>query len=1003
MGREFPDMMKRLAALATPGFVVAIVAAAVLDVRGIYEPHWLLPTLNMVFLFTPGWVVAYVSIRGYLAGGSLALLLFGSGAMVYGTGSGVAGWLIAFFGAVDAGILLHNTASAIGGVLNVVSGLLVMRAAAASPAHPRRIGVLLLYGGLVTVLVGLTVASLRGLTPSFVLPGGGFTPVRQATLGIAVGCYAASAVLFGKRYAERRSDFLYWGSLALALLGIGLCGIFMQPAVGSLVGWFSRGAQYVGSVYFLIAVVRASRDAQRTKVPVVQAIASLFQEAEANLRVLVETATDAIIAVDQDNRVLLWNGAAERLFGYRGEEAIGAHLGDVTGLRAQFEAWSQAQDVQGAPGGVVRLGSHLEAEVRRKNGQTFPAEFSVSTRRTPTGWVGTIILRDVSERKWAEEALKHSEEKYRTLFEIGADAIFLIDNETGQIYDANATAAALYGYPHEELLTLRNTDLSAEPDQTRKAGRSDATRIPVRWHRRKDGTIFPVEIVASRLRWQDRACHIAAIRDITARLEAAAAFSARTGQLQAVRAVTEEITRELDLGALLHLITERVVELIGGGQCMIRLWDEDGQWLVPRGYAGSDAHWGDRRLRLGEGVAGTAAQRRQGMIVNDFRTSPYAIPLLTEGTTHTAVLAEPLLFGDRLVGVISINREADQRPFTEEDRQLLALFASQAAIAIENARLYQAIGDHASTLEARVAERTAELSGVNQDLQAALRQAEEGSRAKSDFLMNMSHELRTPLNGILGFSELLLRQSGALPRDKQDRFLTHIHTSGQRLLELVTQILDYTAADAGDLPLHCQPLPLAAALEEVRAQIRPLTATKGQALEIEIAPDLPVLHADPARFRQICFNLLTNAVKFTPAGGAVRVTARRICDFGLPIADLKTPDSIPQSAIGNPQSAMSLPPQSAIGNRQSPIESSWLELSVADSGIGISPEDLPRLFDHFTQLEDVATKRHAGAGLGLALTKKLVELHGGRIWATSEGEGKGSTFTVRLPFTGPAG
>ncbi|MEI8192123.1 MAG: GAF domain-containing protein, partial [candidate division NC10 bacterium] len=187
----------------------------------------------------------------------------------------------------------------------------------------------------------------------------------------------------------------------------------------------------------------------------------------------------------------------------------------------------------------------------------------------------------------------------------------------------------------------------------------------------------------------------------------------RGEQLEAIRAVSVEITRELDLDALLQLITVRVVGLIGGGQRMIRLWDEDGQWLVPRAYTGSDAHWGDRRLRLGEGVAGTAAQRRQGMIVNDFRTAPYATPLLLEGTTHTAVLAEPLLFGDRLVGVIHIDREADQQPFTEKDRQLLALFAQQAAIAIENARLHEATVRRGEQLEALLSSLQTVTSGLD--------------------------------------------------------------------------------------------------------------------------------------------------------------------------------------------------------------------------------------------------------------------------------------------------
>ncbi|MEI8191212.1 MAG: GAF domain-containing protein, partial [candidate division NC10 bacterium] len=164
----------------------------------------------------------------------------------------------------------------------------------------------------------------------------------------------------------------------------------------------------------------------------------------------------------------------------------------------------------------------------------------------------------------------------------------------------------------------------------------------------------------------------------------------RRRHLEAVRAISEEITRELDLPILLGLITQRAVDLLGAGQGMIRLWDETNEVLVPKAWTGGGDHRGELRLRLGEGVAGTAAQRRQGMIVNDFRTSAYATKEVLQQTSHTVVLAEPLLYRGRLVGVVTINREQGMGPFTAEDQILSALFASQAAIAIENARLFDA-------------------------------------------------------------------------------------------------------------------------------------------------------------------------------------------------------------------------------------------------------------------------------------------------------------------------
>jgi PAS domain S-box-containing protein len=449
----------------------------------------------------------------------------------------------------------------------------------------------------------------------------------------------------------------------------------------------------------------------------------------------------------------------------------------------------------------------------------------------------------------------------------------------------------------------------------------------------------------------------------------------RRAQLQAVRAVSAEIIQELDLAQVLRLVAQRACALTGAAAADIDLWDNDRQILVPNTSYGHAAPRPATARCLGEGVMGAVAASRHGLIINDYRSSPIAHPDTRAHTTITASLVEPLLYRDTLLGVIGVDHETPGRIFTPQDQDLLRLFAAQAAIAIENARLHEQIKDHAATLERQVQERT-------QDLEFALRLAEAASRAKSEFLTNMSHELRTPLNGILGFADLMLRQGQTLPREKQARFLANIHTSGQRLLELVSQLLDYTTAQGGGLGLERRPLSPAGALDEVLAEVRPLATKKGLALQVEIAYDLPCVHADSVRFRQICFNLLTNAVKFTPVGGTITVTARAVTgQLGdLAIGQLESDPNDPRAQLP------SRPP------------AEWLELSVTDTGIGIRREDLPRLFQQFTQLESAYTKRHAGSGIGLALTRQLVELHGGRIWAESDGEGKGSTFRVVLPF-----
>jgi PAS domain S-box-containing protein len=286
-------------------------------------------------------------------------------------------------------------------------------------------------------------------------------------------------------------------------------------------------------------------------------------------------------------------------------------------------------------------------------------------------------------------------------------------------------------------------------------------------------------------------------------------------------------------------------------------------------------------------------------------------------------------------------------------------------------------------LEATVEARTRELQAANTELQNTMRRAEEASRHKSTFLANMSHELRTPLNSILGFSELLQGRSFGPLTEKQARYVDNIRTSGQHLLALINDLLDLSKVEAGKLELQLQSLEVREVLEAALHVFRPQAEAKQQALVLEVAGDAPTITADPLRVRQALYNLLSNAVKFTPAGGQVTVTARRV-------------RSAESDVRSETDSTSHLAPRASDGTE-------FVEISVRDTGIGIGPDDLPKLFQPFTQLEHTSMKRAQGTGLGLALTRRLVELHGGTIWAESEGEGRGASFTIRLPAAGPSG
>src|SRR5215470_13304157 len=255
-------------------------------------------------------------------------------------------------------------------------------------------------------------------------------------------------------------------------------------------------------------------------------------------------------------------------------------------------------------------------------------------------------------------------------------------------------------------------------------------------------------------------------------------------------------------------------------------------------------------------------------------------------------------------------------------------------------------------LELKVRERTTELEHSRQELAAARDEALAANRHKSAFLANMSHELRTPLNAIIGFSEVLgTRLFGPLS-DKQAEYVEDIHASGHHLLSLINDILDLSKIEAGRLELRWSTFDLSAAVDNVLTLMRERASRAGLRLGKELSPALGAVTADERAVKQILINLLTNAVKFTDRGGAVTV-----------------------HAAPNGQEVV---------------------IAVADTGIGIAPDDQALIFQEFRQGRSDYTRKQEGTGLGLALSKRLVELHGGRIWVESE-PGRGSTFRFTLP------
>ncbi len=287
-------------------------------------------------------------------------------------------------------------------------------------------------------------------------------------------------------------------------------------------------------------------------------------------------------------------------------------------------------------------------------------------------------------------------------------------------------------------------------------------------------------------------------------------------------------------------------------------------------------------------------------------------------------------------------------------------------------RMQKELEEYSRGLEKKVMERTRELEEANLSLKVA-------SRHKSEFIAMMSHELRTPLNSIIGFSEVLIDRKFGELNQKQTKYLNYIYESGKHLLSLINDILDLSRIEAGKTELHPQEFPLSEALKGAIAIIRPQAVKKGITLGLDVKSPSITITSDLVRFKQIMYNLLSNAVKFTPSGGNVRVSAHLVqgsqfTDDGK--EELREPLTVNRERHGD-----------------------FVEIAVQDTGIGIKKENQKLIFQPFTQVDSSISRRHEGTGLGLCLTRRFVEMHGGRIWVESEGEGKGSTFTFTLPLS----
>ncbi len=414
----------------------------------------------------------------------------------------------------------------------------------------------------------------------------------------------------------------------------------------------------------------------------------------------------------------------------------------------------------------------------------------------------------------------------------------------------------------------------------------------------------------------------------------------------AISEVLKTISRSaFDLGPVLEIVTENAARLAGADIA----WTSRAEGDLFSTVAYSSAFPMDVRAELAAareregsegwlpigpkfGVMGIVLEDQTTVHIPDAKANPlFQNARVVRMTNARTVLGVPMMRDEGVIGGMVLARYT-VRPFSDREVELVRTFVDQAAIAIENVRLFN-------------------------EIQEKSRQLEVASRHKSEFLATMSHELRTPLNAIIGFSEALIEQMFGPVNPKQAEYLNDVLSSGKHLLTLINDILDLAKIEAGRMELDVDRFSLVEALQNGITMVRERASRHGIAVALDVAPDIDLIEADPRKVKQVLFNLLSNAVKFTADGGRVEVAARR--------------------ANGD------------------------VVVTVRDTGIGIAPEDQERIFEEFQQARRASERSREGTGLGLALAKRFVELHGGRIWVDSA-VGRGSTFTFTLPLRTPA-
>ncbi len=669
-------------------------------------------------------------------------------------------------------------------------------------------------------------------------------------------------------------------------------------------------------------VQRALQEAQEKRKSA--AALSALHQSEARLRqVAANLPRGAVFIVDSDLRYLLAEGEALEPAGMTTQNFVGKTLSEALepDLAASYELYYR----QALNGESFSLEHYSHARYYVTHGTPL---------RNALGEIDAVLAMsyDISDRKKSETALKQSEARFRLMLASAKEYAILTLDSNAIITSWSAGAERLFEYSEAEIIGCDSRILYTFEDNAQdRAGRELRTAQAQGqgenecWHIRKDGSRFWGSgfVMPIRDEGDDVQGFIKIMRDITLQKQADERFRLLYNVTSDLLAVEQPMT-------IVHNLFSKLSPQQGVDYYYNYIVEEKDNrpFLHLKNHEGitQEATEAMEWVEFGKYPCGWVAQERQQIVLDRAQIATHSHAQIVRDLDTTAYVSLPLIVQERLLGTIAFGSRTRTR-FKSEEIDLLRLMSEQIAIALDRANLIVSIQQHAEQLQ-------------------------RANQIKDEFLAVLSHELRSPLNPILGWTHLL--QSGKLNGVRQREALATIERYAKLQLQLIEDLLDVSRIMQGKLSLTPTPVNLTFVISAAVETVRLAAQAKNIRLQIDLEATAPI-SGDAARLQQVVWNLLNNAVKFTPANGQVIVELRQI-------------DGLAQ-------------------------------IRVIDTGKGIQPKFLPHVFEYFRQEDSSTTRKFGGLGLGLAIVRQIVELHGGTVKAESLGEDRGATFTVQIPIS----